>query len=220
MWQSFQKIKALIAQDVLLYYPDPNKKFIIKPDPSKSQLGSVIYQIGDNNKQHPVAFFSHKLTPAQTCYPASDLEALCIMETFEEYCSILFSCEIEVRTNHMNLTHCDIKSNWLLHWRLLLEEFSPQFTYLKGKDNIVADALSCLPLDADLIVDEDAITDVLNEALLFYPTEVEDFPLTLQNIQQTQQNDPAMLPLPDDGNFDIQVFNSPDLICHQEENNH
>ena len=31
-------------------------------------------------------------------------------------------------------------------WRLLIEEFSPQIEYIKGVDNTVADAISCLDL--------------------------------------------------------------------------
>ena len=218
--EAFKKIKALIAQDVLLYYPDPNKKFIIEPDASKTQLGSVIYQLGDNGKRLPVAFFSRKLTPAQTRYPASDLEALCITETFEEYRSILLGAPIEVRTDHMNLTRRNLKSTRLLHWRLLLEEFAPEFTYLRGEDNVTADTLSRLPLDPSLIPNDNEIDDVLKESLLFYPTEVEDFPLTLENIQQQQQNDPAMLPLADDDAFELQTFNGLELISRRDANGH
>ena len=31
-----------------------------------------------------------------------------------------------------------------MHWMLLLEEFGPELVYIKGPDNIVADALSRL----------------------------------------------------------------------------
>jgi hypothetical protein len=62
---AFKQIKALLAEEVLLYYPDPNKTFIIEPDASKRQLGATIYQMNGPQKQ-PVAFFSRKLTDAQT----------------------------------------------------------------------------------------------------------------------------------------------------------
>ena len=41
---AFQQIKAVLAEEVLLYYPDPNKEFVIEPDASKYQLGAHIYQ--------------------------------------------------------------------------------------------------------------------------------------------------------------------------------
>jgi hypothetical protein len=48
----FTKIKAMIAQQVLLAYPDPNKHFDIETDASAYQLGAVIYQ-----DRKPIAFF-------------------------------------------------------------------------------------------------------------------------------------------------------------------
>ena len=48
----FQAIKTMIAEVVLLSYPDPNKKFLIQTDASDLQLGAVIYQNGN-----PIAFF-------------------------------------------------------------------------------------------------------------------------------------------------------------------
>ena len=83
--ESFKKIKAILVEEVLLYYPDPNKEIIIDFDASKLQLGSMIYQM-DNEVKRPVVSFSCKLTPAQTHYPPSDLKALCITEVFKEFC--------------------------------------------------------------------------------------------------------------------------------------
>ena len=189
-----------------------------KPDASKVQLGSVIYQLDDQDNRRPVAFFSCKLTPAQTRYPASDFEALCITESLEEYRPILWGTEIEIKTDHQNLTRRDLKSQRLLHWRLLLEEFHPTFTYLKGEDNVTADTLSRLPLDASLI-DDDAIEDQLNESLLFYPATVPQFPLAFENIQAAQQADPTMLNYADDDDFELRQFNGIELICHRDPNN-
>ena len=31
-----------------------------------------------------------------------------------------------------------------MRWRLILEEFGPELKYIKGENNAVADALSCL----------------------------------------------------------------------------
>ena len=32
----------------------------------------------------------------------------------------------------------------VMRWRLILEEFGPELKYIKGENNVVADALSCL----------------------------------------------------------------------------
>ena len=33
-----------------------------------------------------------------------------------------------------------------MRWRLILEEFGPESKYIKGENNVVADALSCLKM--------------------------------------------------------------------------
>ena len=48
--------------------------------------------------------------------------------------------------NHRNLFQTGIgsSSDRVLRWRLILEEFGPEIVYIKGIDNIVADAISRL----------------------------------------------------------------------------
>jgi hypothetical protein len=53
--RAFAAVKAMICQDVLLTYPDPNISYDIETDVSDKQLGAVIYQ----NKK-PIAFFSDR----------------------------------------------------------------------------------------------------------------------------------------------------------------
>ena len=54
-----------------------------------------------------------------------------------------------IMTDHMNLTHDDIQSTRLLNWRLLIEEFAPTLTYVKGIDNTGSDFLSRYPLEEE-----------------------------------------------------------------------
>ncbi len=42
--QVFEETKCMIAKEVLLKHPDPNKPFIIKTDASDKQIGAVIFQ--------------------------------------------------------------------------------------------------------------------------------------------------------------------------------
>jgi hypothetical protein len=75
--REFDPIKATIAKDVVLAYPDFDKVFEIYTDASSKQLGAVITQ--DNR---PIVFFSWKLSDTQRKYSVTKIELLAIVETF------------------------------------------------------------------------------------------------------------------------------------------
>ena len=49
-------------------------------------------------------------------------------------------------TDHKNLTYKTFNTDRVMRWRLILEEYGPELTYVKGENNVVADALSWLNL--------------------------------------------------------------------------
>ena len=66
------------------------------------------------------------------------------METIKEFCNILLGHQITFYTDHKNLTYKMFNIERVMRWRLILEEFGPELKYIKGENNVVADALSCL----------------------------------------------------------------------------
>eukprot|EP00956_Cyclotella_meneghiniana_P036911 scaffold132370_cov43-Cyclotella_meneghiniana.AAC.1 len=76
---AFDNVKAAIAKDVALAYPD-SKEFEIYTDGSASQIGAVITQ---NNR--PLAFWSRKLTKCRKKYSVTEIELLAIVEVLKEF---------------------------------------------------------------------------------------------------------------------------------------
>jgi len=75
-----------------------------------------------------------------------------------------------------------------MRWRLLLEEFGPQLTHIKGTNNIVADALSQLDIS-----EEDFSQDAFNGKLAADDEEFPDeFPLSYKEIAYRQGKDKAL----------------------------
>ncbi len=136
--QAFDIVKATIAKEVVLAYPDFTKPFEIYTDASTMQLGSVITQ-----GNRPIAFFSRKLSMMQTNYSVTEIELLAIVETLKEFQGMQWGQKIKVYTDHKNLTQdtLGLTSDRVYRWRLLLEEFAPEIIYIKGIHNTVADAI-------------------------------------------------------------------------------
>jgi hypothetical protein len=78
--QAFDNVKATIAKEVVLAYPDFTKPFEIYTDASMMQLGAVITQ-----GNRPIAFFGRKLFVMQTKYSVTKIELLAIVETLKEF---------------------------------------------------------------------------------------------------------------------------------------
>jgi hypothetical protein len=121
---AFDNVKTTIAKEVVLAYPDFTKPFDIYTDASTKQLSSVITQ-----ENRPIAFFSRKLSGAQSKYIVTKLELLAIVETLKE-----FKRQINVYTDHKNLTRdgLGLTSDRVARWRILLEEYAPEIIYIKG----------------------------------------------------------------------------------------
>ena len=82
--KAFNVMKQILSKDTLLAYPDFSKPFEIHTNASKVQLGAVISQ---NSKL--IAFYSRKLSPAQTRYTTTERELLAILETLKEFQNVL-----------------------------------------------------------------------------------------------------------------------------------
>ncbi len=145
------------------------------------QLGAVICQ-----KHRPLAFYSRKLTGAQTRYTIIEEELLSIVETLCELRTMLLVHEIIVYINHKNLTFANFLTDHVHQWRLIVEEYGPTIQYIPGVKNVVADALSCLP-----ILDTPPSSEIskLHFMSKLFAIEPDVFPLAYDTISEAQAND-------------------------------
>jgi hypothetical protein len=82
MTKAFDTLKeAFITAPVLAHF-DPTRTAIVETDASDFALGAILSQKGDDNRLHPVAFHSRKLTAAEINYEIHDKELLAIMDCF------------------------------------------------------------------------------------------------------------------------------------------
>ncbi len=127
--RALDPVKATIAKDVVLAYPDYSKVFEIYTDASSKQLRAVITQ--DNRR---IAFFSRKLLETQRKYSITKIELLAIVKTLKEFKVMLWGQNIKVFTDHANLMRdaLGFTLDLVYQWRLLLEEYGPKIVYIKN----------------------------------------------------------------------------------------
>ena len=137
---AFQELKKCLTEAPLLVLPDFNKSFEVECDASGLGIGGVLMQEGK-----PVAYFSEKLGGAQLNYPVYDKELYALVRVLETWQHYLWPKEFIIHSDHEALKY--LKGQAKLNrrhakWVEFIESFPYLVKYKKGKDNVVADALS------------------------------------------------------------------------------
>ena len=146
-WESsqqaaFEAIKKEITSVPVLAYFDQSKKCIIQSDASKKGLGAVLLQ-----DDKPVIYASRSLSDTEQGYSNIERELLSVVFALERFHKYVSGYTITAQTDHLPLVSIWKKSiaasSPRLHNLLLrLAHYDVDIQYLKGKENVVADALS------------------------------------------------------------------------------
>ena len=137
---AFQELKTCLTSAPLLALPDFNKPFEIECDASGIGIGGVLMQEGK-----PIAYFSEKLGGAQLNYLVYDKELYALVRVLETWQHYLWPKEFIIHSDHVALKY--LKGQAKLNrrhakWVEFIESFPNIVKYKKGKENVVADALS------------------------------------------------------------------------------
>ena len=146
--KAFNDLKSRFSSAPILVFPDPVRQFTVEVDASDSGVGAVLSQrsAGDQ-KMHPCAFFSRKLSHAEQHYDIGNRELLAVKMALEEWRHWLEGAEqpFVVWTDHKNLEY--IRSAKRLNprqarWALFFNRLDFSLSYRPGSKNIKPDALS------------------------------------------------------------------------------
>ncbi|KAG7568324.1 Integrase catalytic core [Arabidopsis thaliana x Arabidopsis arenosa] len=138
--QSFNTLKERLTQAPVLALPDFEVMFEVECDASGLGIGAVLHQ-----RKRPVAFFSEKLSGAALNYPTYDKELYALVRALETWQHYLLSKEFIIHTDHETLKHLKGQTSLKRRhakWLEFIETFPYVIKYKKGKENVVADALS------------------------------------------------------------------------------
>ncbi|CAD7082645.1 unnamed protein product [Hermetia illucens] len=133
----------------ILKYPNFKEKFTLTTDASNKAIGAILSQKG-----HPISYASRTLNVHERNYSTIEKELLAIVWATKYFRPYLYGVKFEIKTDHrplvwlQSLKDPDSKT---LRWRIKLNEYNFNISYVKGKENQVADFLSRINTDQNEI---------------------------------------------------------------------
>lgn len=142
---AFDKTKTLLSEAVLLHHPQSDAPTSLTVDASNTAIGAQLEQ-RQGSSWAPLAFFSRKLSDAEKKYSAFDRELLASYSAIKHFRHFLEGRPFTLFTDHKPLTtalksQSDRSPRQTRHLSFIAE-FTTDIQYIKGKFNVVADALS------------------------------------------------------------------------------
>ena len=72
--RAFETLKGALLTHPVMSLPVPNRTYRLATDASKIALGAVLSQLDEHAEEHPVAYFSKKLSPTEAKSDIWELE--------------------------------------------------------------------------------------------------------------------------------------------------
>ena len=147
--ESFKKLKAIICNPPILRLPNFNKPFKLAVDASSIGIGAVLLQEDDNSIEHPISYYSKKLSKCQCNYSTIEKEAFALISAIKHFSVYLEYGKVIVYTDHNPLVFIHRYKNnnsKLLRWALILQPYDLDIVHIAGRKNVLADFLSRLIL--------------------------------------------------------------------------
>nr|VZI36753.1 unnamed protein product [Spirometra erinaceieuropaei] len=144
--RSFNDVKAALADATLLAHPRSDAQLTLMTDASTTAVGASLQQTVRGVLQ-PLAFFSKKLSPADTRYSVFGCELLAVYLSIRHFRHFLEGREFVVLTDHNPLVFAlraspDRYSPREIRHLDFISQFPCDIQHVHGKENVVADALS------------------------------------------------------------------------------
>lgn len=149
--ESFEKLKIALVSAPLLQNPDFSKQFMIFCDASHGCIGGVLSQATDEDpkQDRPIAYVSRRLRGPEIHYSTTEKECLAVVFCVNKFLEYIEGSKFLVGTDHSALTWLFKKKDLtgrLARWVLSLQEHDMIIKHVRGKNNMVADAISRFPM--------------------------------------------------------------------------
>uniref|UniRef100_A0A8C6UZW3 Gypsy retrotransposon integrase-like protein 1 n=5 Tax=Neogobius melanostomus TaxID=47308 RepID=A0A8C6UZW3_9GOBI len=218
---AFEELKHRFTSAPVLMQPNPELQFVVEVDASNSGVGAVLSQrCPSDQKLHPCAYFSRKLSVAERNYDIGNRELLAIKLALEEWRHWLEGSThpFIVWSDHKNLQY--IQSAKRLNsrqarWALFFDRFNFSVTYRPGSRNVKPDALSRIFSSDSLSFESEPILPASRFVAMISWGIESRVRLAQQNHPDPGNGPPGSLFVPDPVRSDVlQWAHGTHLTCH------
>jgi hypothetical protein len=188
---SFNAVKQALLDCPTLAFPSPEAgEYHLVTDSSNYAVGAALYQVGTNDVPKPISFFSKKLSDVQKTYSTYDRELLAAFLAVLKFKTLIDGHSVTLFTDHKPLVSAFYsksiaKSDRQQRQLSFLSEYVSSVQYIRGSNNVVADALSrpVCAIQADVFdLPGIAKAQVNDPQLMQYQERLTPFPLPDKSI--------------------------------------
>ena len=144
--EAFYTLKKKCATAPVLAFAELKRPFLLETDASKYGLGTILQQVQEDGKYHPVVYASHTMRGSETNYHCSKLEFLALkLAVTQQFKKYLMYQPFTMQTDNNPLTYMLTTLNLDAtghRWISALAGFNFRLEYLCSADNRVANVLS------------------------------------------------------------------------------
>ena len=167
----FKLLKETLCTHPILWYPDPNRPYVLFTDASKYGWAGDLTQpykeinkftqsttkVGTSQKKtvihHPVSYISGLFRGSQLNWAALTKEAYAIYMSVRKLSFYLTNADVLIRSDHLPLKKFlrqNTMNTKVNNWAVELESYNLKFKYIQGIKNTLTDTLSrLLEIDPD-----------------------------------------------------------------------
>ncbi|GBG81901.1 hypothetical protein CBR_g34084 [Chara braunii] len=141
---TLKKLKRALIEYPVLKVADSSLPFVVTTDASQYGIGAVLQQ-DDGNGYRPVEFMSTRMPCEKVATSTYERELYALRQALDHWKHYLLGRHFKVYSNHETLRWLKTQSKMtpkLTRWAVEIDQFDFELKPVKGKYNVVADALS------------------------------------------------------------------------------
>ncbi|GBG91193.1 hypothetical protein CBR_g52075 [Chara braunii] len=141
---ALKKLKRALIEYPVLKVADPSLPFVVTTDASQYGIGAVLQQ-DDGNGYRPVEFMSARMPCEKVATSTYERELYALRQALDHWKHYMLGRHFKVYSDHETLRWLKTQAKMtpkLARWAAEIDQFDFELKPVKGKYNVVADALS------------------------------------------------------------------------------